>query len=145
LGHRWSDHWSPRRLDFVKVNLESVIVDTTIVDIITRTLVITVISIWWGMLSWFIIQMPPLKTSVILIPPLSKWNVTLFLSSIFFCFCNPYTAYFIINVRMVKTQFYKIFTSVSVFYICFLQVCPTLVPLHCLLQDRHCYTTSNKY
>jgi len=118
---------------------------TTIVDTITRTLVITVISIWWGILSWFIIQMPLLKMSIILIPTL-KWNVMLSLSSIFFVFKIPTrTTYFIINSQMIKSQFYKLFTSISVFHICFLQVYPTPVPLYFLLQDRHCYTTSSKY
>jgi len=35
---------------------------------------------------------------------------------------------------MIKSQFYKLFTSVSVFHICLLQVYPTRIPLHCLLQ-----------
>ena len=46
---------------------------------------------------------------------------------------------------MINSQFYKYFTFVSIFHICFLQVYTTSVPLYCLLQDRHYYTTSSKY
>jgi len=42
LGHRRSDHWSPRRQDYVKVNLE----DRYSRHHHSKHLVIIVISIW---------------------------------------------------------------------------------------------------